>query len=209
MHDKLVIIGASGHGKVVADVAMCMKKYKSIAFLDDDERLKESLGIPVLGKSINAVDYMRTADLFVAIGNSEKRKKIQDSLEKQGASFAVLIHPDAVIGANVHISAGTVAMAGVVVNSDTRIGRGCIINTGASVDHDCCLADYVHISIGAHVAGSVKVGESTWIGAGATVINNVNICDSSMIGAGAVIICDISQSGTYIGVPARKIETKK
>lgn len=206
MHDKLIIIGASGHGKVVADVAMHMKKYSSIAFLDDDESLKESLGIPVLGKTINAIDYMRTADLFVAIGNAEKRKKIQDNLEKQGVLFTVLIHPNAIIGTNVHISAGTVIMAGGIVNSDARIGRGCIINTNSSVDHDCSLADFVHVSIGAHIAGGVTIGESTWIGAGATVSNNVKICSSCMIGAGAVVIHDIGEKGTYVGVPVRKKE---
>lgn len=204
MHKRLVIIGASGHGKVVADVAMHIGKYKNIIFLDDDDSLKESLGIPVLGNSNKATEYIGSSELFVAIGNPRIRKKIQDSLEEQGAIFARLIHPNASIGKNVQINTGTIVMAGAVVNCDTRIGRGCIINTSSSVDHDCILSDYVHISVGTHVAGNVKIGENTWLGAGAIVSNNINICKDSMIGAGAVVIQNINEPGTYVGVPARR-----
>lgn len=209
MFENLVIIGAGGHGKVVADVAIHAKKYKNVIFLDDDENLKEVLGIPVLGKSADAMEYIEKADLFVAIGNANRRKEIQDFLDKKGAVFAKLIHPDAVIGKNVCIGAGTVIMAGVVVNVDTRIGKGCIINTSSSVDHDCCLADFTHISIGVHIAGSVKIDEFTWIGAGAVVSNNINIGSSCMIGAGAVVVNDIRETGTYIGIPAKKMGINK
>lgn len=209
MFESLVIIGAGGHGKVVADIAMHTKRYRSVIFLDDDDNLKESLGVPVLGRSTKAIDYIEKSELFVAIGNAEVRKRIQDFLEKRGATFARLIHPDAVIGKNVKIGEGTVVMAGSVVNPDTRIGKGCIINTASSVDHDCWLADFVHISIGANVAGSVNIDQSTWVGAGAVICNNINICSFCMIGAGAVVIHDINDAGTYIGVPARKMEISK
>ena len=96
-------------------------------------------------------------------------------------------------------------MAGVVINPGAQIGKGCIINTSSSVDHDCQIEDYVHISVGAHLSGTIEVGERTWIGAGATVSNNVNICGGCTIGAGAVVVKDITESGTYVGVPAKKI----
>ena len=196
---RLVIIGASGHGKVIADIAV-KNGYEEIVFLDDDESIKECAGFPVVGKSCEATRML--GDKIVAIGNAKIRERIQSELE----NVVTLIHPAAVISRRVEISEGSVVMAGVVINSDAVIGKGCIINTGASVDHDCKIEDFAHISVGAHVAGTCCISRRTWIGAGATVSNNVNICGDCMIGAGAVVIKDIDKPGTYVGIPARKIK---
>ena len=197
---RLVIIGASGHGKVVADIA---KKtgYEQIVFLDDRDSLSACGGYTVAGKCCCFKDY--DCDIVVAIGNPLIREKFLTELENNGKRIPILVHPGAVIGENVEIGAGTVVAAGAVVNPGTVIGKGCIINTCASVDHDCMVADYVHVSVGAHVAGTVNIGERTWIGAGATVSNNICICANTMIGAGAVVVKDIREAGTYVGVPAR------
>lgn len=196
--NRLVIIGASGHGKVVSDIAI-QNGYKDIIFLDDNENIKECAGFKVAGK---CMEYSRilNSDYFVAIGNAEIRKQIQEKLP----NVTTLIHPKAVIGRGVTIGCGTVVMAGAVINSGCIIGRGCIVNTSSSVDHDCKIEDFVHISIGCHIAGTVSVGKKTWIGAGTVVSNNIHICDNCMIGAGAVVIKDIDEPGTYIGVPAKK-----
>lgn len=195
----LFIIGASGHGKVIADIAL-KSGYKKIYFLDDNEEIKECAGFPVVGNTRNISS--RNGDKIVAIGNAEIRARIQKGLD----CVATLIHPNAVISRRVQIGAGTVIMAGAVVNSDVVIGEGCIINTGASVDHDCRVGNFVHISVGAHVAGTCCIGERSWVGAGAVVSNNVSICSDCMIGAGAVIIKDIKKPGTFIGVPAKQIK---
>lgn len=200
---QLVIIGASGHGKVVADIAK-RNEYDDIIFLDDNESLTECGGYSVVGKGSDVSGYH--CDIIVAIGNANIRKKIQERLEAEGHSIPILIHPNAVVGENVRIDKGTVVMAGAVVNPGTLIGKGCIINTCASVDHDCKLSDYVHVSVGAHLAGTVTVGEGTWIGVGACVSNNVDICSNCMIGAGAVVLHNIEKSGTYVGVPAKRIK---
>lgn len=197
---QLVIIGASGHGKVVADIAK-KNGYDQIVFLDDKESLTNCGSYTVVGKCGSYADY--ACDIIVAIGNPFVREMFLKELERNGKNIPILIHPNATIGEDVEIGKGTVIVAGAVVNSGAVIGKGCIINTGASVDHDCTLADYVHISVGAHVAGTVSIGERTWIGAGATVSNNVSICAECMIGAGAVVVKDISEKGTYVGVPAR------
>ena len=206
MNKKLVIIGASGHGKVVADIALKLQKYEKIVFLDDNENAKECMGFPVIGKSSDAEQYIDNGDFIVAIGNAKIRKRVTGQLMKLGANITTLIHPAAVVGSEVVIGEGTVVMAGAVVNPDSTIGKGCIINTCASIDHDCKLEDYVHISVGAHVCGTVEVGERTWIGAGVTVKNNVKICGDCMIGAGATVVKDIEENGTYVGVPARRIK---
>lgn len=203
MKEKLIIIGAGGHGKVVADIAINMNTYKEIFFLDD-LATGNVMGIEVLGKSDDYMKWITEADYFVAIGNSKVRQEFLDKLEGAGASIATLVHPRATIGAHVEMGKGTATMAGAVINPDTKIGRGVIINTACSIDHDNVISDYCHISVGAHLAGTVKVGKHTMVGAGATIINNVEICEGVLIGAGATVIKSINEEGTYVGVPAEK-----
>ncbi|MFZ3577507.1 acetyltransferase [Virgibacillus sp. DJP39] len=203
--EKLLIIGASGHGKVVADIALKMNKWTGIVFLDDDESITSSINLEVIGKTVDAFKYLDECDIFVGIGNNATRKKIHMNLETQGATIATLIHPTAVIGEQVELNYGTVVMAGVVINCSTRVGKGCIINTGATLDHDNLIEDFVHVSPGAHLAGTVNVGNGSWLGIGSIISNNVKIPSCTKIGAGAVVLRDIDEPGTYIGVPARKM----
>lgn len=196
--NRLIIIGASGHGKVIADIAVKIG-YTDIVFLDDNEKIAECAGFPVVGKTVQAGDM--DGDKIVAIGNAGIREKIQKTIET-----VTLVHPDASISRRVQIGQGTVVMAGAVINSDVTVGRGCIINTCASVDHDCKIGDYVHVSVGAHVAGTCEIGKGTWIGAGAVVSNNIKVCRDCMIGAGSVVVKDIDEAGVYVGVPVRKIK---
>lgn len=195
---RLVIIGASGHGKVVADIA-ALNAYTNIIFADDNKDIRICAGYTVVADSRHAPE----GDLFVAIGNARFRKDLMRLYRNR--ALPVLIHPTAVIARNVEIGEGSVVMAGAVINPGVRIGKGCIINTSSSIDHDCVIKDYVHISVGANLSGTVTVGEGAWIGAGATISNNVDICPNVTIGAGAVVIKDIGESGTYIGVPAKKM----
>lgn len=203
--NKLMLIGASGHGNVVADIAVKTGLYTDIAFLDDMQE-KSSTDFPVLGKTSDVKKYIDEYDFFVSIGNSKIREGFLESLIQMGASVVALIHPDAVLGSNVKIGYGTAVMAGAVINTKSTIGNGVIINTCSSVDHDNIIGDYSHIAVGAHLAGNVHIDKHTWVGAGATVINNIDICSDCMIGAGAVVVNDICESGTYIGVPAKKKE---
>lgn len=200
---RLVIIGASGHGKVIADIAKQIR-YENIVFLDDNRNLTECASYPVVGTIDDCKNFYD--DFIVAIGNATVRQNIQKQLEQMEKRLSILIHPNAVVADNVTIGKGTVVMAGAVINSETVIGEGCIINTCASVDHDCNISDYVHISVGAHLAGTVSVGEKTWVGIGAVVSNNLNITADCMIGSGAVVISNLNESGTYVGCPAKRIK---
>lgn len=197
---RLIIIGASGHGKVVADCAV-KNGYEHIVFLDDDENVTRCGRYEVVGRSSEA-DRL-SGDVIVAIGNAGFRKKIQAEIDEN--RLVTLIHPEAVVGDDVEIGAGSVVMAGAVINPGSRVGKGVIVNTCSSVDHDCKIGDFVHVAVGAHLAGSVEVGEASWIGAGAIVNNNLCICGSCVIGAGAVVVKDIKEAGTYVGVPARRM----
>ena len=197
---RLAIIGASGQGKVVADIAE-KNGYDEIAFYDDKDVVSCGKWL-VIGSTDKALS--ESDDMFVAVGDAKARERLMEFFA--GHRFPVLVHPSAVIAEDVAIGEGTVVMAGAVVNPGTRIGRGAIVNTCSSVDHDCTVEDFVHISVGAHLCGTVFVGARTWIGAGVTISNNVNICDDCVIGAGAVVVKDINTTGTYVGVLAKKIK---
>lgn len=204
MNQNVVIIGASGHGKVIADIIE-KSGDRVVGFLDDDTTLPSVfLDYPVLGTVDHFVDFVEHK-FIVAIGNAAIRERIMNRMEPD-VQWYTAIHPSAVIGRDVVIGVGSVIMAGAVINPCTTIGRGVIVNTCASVDHDNVLGDYVHVSVGSHLAGTVHIGPRTWIGIGATVSNNVNICGDCMIGAGAVVIHDIEKKGTYVGIPAHIIE---
>jgi sugar O-acyltransferase (sialic acid O-acetyltransferase NeuD family) len=183
-----------------------MNKWQSFAFLDDDESIKTSMGLEVIGKTADAFINKDEADFFVAIGSNITRGKIQEKLIEQGLNVVSLIHPSAIIGTDVEIGIGTAVMAGVVINSSSRIGKGCIINTSSSLDHDNMIEDYAHISPGVRTAGSVSIGKGTWLGIGSVVSNNVSICSGCKVGAGAVVVKDITEPGTYVGVPVRRVD---
>ena len=198
---RLWIVGASGHGKVISEIAT-LNGYDDIVFLDDNENVTECGGFPVVGKSYDAAG----GDVFIAIGNSSIRKNLVEFYCDR--NMPVLIHPQAVISNSVSIEEGSVVMAGAVINPGVTIGKSSIINTSSSVDHDCKLGDYVHLAVGAHLCGTVSIGDNVWIGAGSVVINNITICPNCFIGAGAVVVKDLYDSGCYIGVPAKLMEDK-
>lgn len=162
----------------------------------------------IIGKSSEAFRYISDYDIHIAIGNNKTREKIQSQLETAGATIPILIHPSAVIGENVELGKGTVVMAGVVINCCSRIGKGCIVNTSVTIEHDNVIEDYAQISTGAHIAGTVRIGRNAWIGIGVVIVNNINITSECIVGAGAVVVRDIIETGTYVGIPARKIKQK-
>ncbi|MFL8938372.1 acetyltransferase [Rossellomorea oryzaecorticis] len=205
MKEKLLIIGASGHGKVVANIALKMNRWQSVAFLDDNENINSSLGLEVIDTSSEVSKYIEEYEVFVGIGNNVTRQKVQEKLETLGAEIPVLIHPTAVIGEQVEIENGTALMAGTIVNCCTRIGRGCIVNTGSTIDHDNCIEDFVHVSPGANLAGTVYIGKRSWLGIGSVVSNNINITSDCKLGAGSVVIKDITDPGVYVGAPVRRV----
>lgn len=197
----IIVIGAGGHGKVIADLVIKTSNCL-VGFLDDNASLKTVMGYPVLGPVNHIETYKSTAEFVIGVGNNQIRKCIA---EKYNVQWHTLIHPTASIGLDVILGSGTVILANSVINSSVIVGNHCIINTGAIVEHDNILENYVHIAPGAILGGTVLVGERTQIGIGATVKNNISICENSLVGAGAVVVQDIISCGNYIGLPARKL----
>lgn len=201
---RLAILGASGHGKVVADCAeLC--GWESVSFFDDAWPAKQSNGAwPVDGDTRSLLARLSEFDgVLVAIGNSWVREAKLQILFEEGATLPTLIHPSAVVSHYAVVGAGSVLFAGAVVNVDCQIGWGGIINTGATIDHDCVLGNAVHVSPGAHLAGGVIVGDRSWVGIGSSVRQLVRIGCDVMVGAGAAVVSDISDACVVTGVPAR------
>lgn len=214
MNDKdkpVVIYGASGHGKVVADI-VTQAGGTVLAFADDNDFLWgcEFFGHPVWGGMEKLREQTQAGDepfdVIIAIGDNSTRRRVSETLERQGFLFARAIHPSAQIGRGAHIGAGSVVMANCAVNPDAAIGSHCIINTGVTVDHDCVIGDFCHLSPGAHLGGTVRVGASTWIGLGASVINNIDIGENVTVGAGSVVIRNIGSHSVVVGNPARLLK---
>ena len=188
---KIVILGASGHAHVIADIIKA-ERNQLVAFLDDDSKQTDCVG-PIS-------DYIKYLDceFIIGIGNADVREK----LSKLPLKWHTAIHPSAIISDSASIAEGTVVMPNAVINARSKVGKHCIINTGAIVEHDNSIGDYSHISVGVKLGGTVSIGKKCWIGIGSNVKNNLKICDNVFIGAGATVINNIECTGIYVGVPA-------
>ena len=207
MNKQVVIIGAGGHAKVIADIII---KSGDIVYGFLDDNINKGTYIidkyKILGKLEDCISMQeKDSKLYfiIAIGNNHTRKTIA---EKYNLNYYTAIHPTAVIGLDVKLGKGTTVMANTCVNSSTKIGKHCIINTGAIIEHDNVIENHVHVSPNATLCGTVKVGECTHIGAGAVIKNNTSIIGNCVVGAGTVVVKNIEKRGTYIGVPAKIVE---
>ena len=196
--NRLIVVGAGGHGKVIADIAL-KNEYSDIYFIDDNVS-GECMGFPIIGTSekLEALNDGKT-DFVIGIGKNVTRRRVAQTHD---VPWVTLIHPSAQIAYGVSIGKGTVVMAGAVINACAKVGEHCIVNTRAVIEHDNVLENFVHISPSATLGGTVSIGEGSHIGICASVRNNISICSDCTVGVGAVVVKDIEKSGTYIGVPA-------
>ncbi|WP_321372003.1 acetyltransferase [uncultured Desulfuromusa sp.] len=201
---RLAILGASGHGKVVADIAECCG-WQSIEFYDDAwPKTKKNGAWEVVGNTEALISQLKNYDgVVVAIGNNEIRNSKLMELKDLDAPLVALVHPSATLSRYVALGSGSVVMAGVVVNAGTTIGAGAILNTCSSVDHDCRLGDSVHVSPGARLAGGVCLGDRSWVGIGASIRHGITIGSNVMVGAGAAVVNNLPNDVTALGVPAK------
>jgi sugar O-acyltransferase (sialic acid O-acetyltransferase NeuD family) len=202
---RLAILGASGHGKVVAEIAEL--NGWDVVFFDDAFPSVTCLAHwAVVGNTQDLLQKLSEFEgCFVAIGNNRFRLDKQKMLMEKGAIFPALIHPTAVVSRYAKIGAGSVVMAGAIINPFAQINQACIVNTAATIDHDCVLAIGVHISPGANLAGAVTVCECSWIGIGASVKQCLQIGSNVVVGAGAAVVSDVADNLTVVGVPAKTL----
>jgi sugar O-acyltransferase (sialic acid O-acetyltransferase NeuD family) len=203
----VIILGAGGHAKVIADI-LISQGTQVRGFLDDDSKLwgETRLGLPVLGAIDPHFEY-EPDGLIIGIGDNLVRRSIAQRLSAQPQRmWRNALHPQATIARSAQLGRGIVVGAGAVVNPDSVLGDHVIINTGATVDHDCAIGDFVHVAPGAHLAGGVMVGEGALIGIGSSLIPNVRIGEWTTVGAGSVVISDLSPRFIAFGVPAKSQE---
>ncbi len=211
MKPGLVIWGASGHGKVVADAARAGGVFAIAGFIDDDPALHGGslLGLPILGgpQQLSGLKERGVTYAFIAVGRCATRMALGARALAAGLELATIIHPRATVAGDVlaEMGGGTLIAAGAVVNPGCRLGAHVIINTLAGVDHDCQLADGVHIAPGSHLAGGVTVGQGALVGVGAVVREGLRLGARCTIGAGAAVVTDVPEGVTVVGVPARPL----
>ena len=197
---RLAILGASGHGKVVAETAL-LSGWESVSFFDDTYPDKIHLSSwSVEGTTSDLIQNANKFDgVHIAIGDNLIRHSKFDELV--GLNIVSIIHPSAVISSSAAIGQGAAIFGGVVINAESVLGLGAILNTGCTVDHDCRVGDFSHISPGVHLAGHVSVGDFSWLGIGSSVIQCLSIGPNTIIGAGSVVAKDIPGSSLAYGVP--------
>jgi len=204
---KVAIVGASGHGKVVADTILQQHQHALICFFDDDYPAKHINGIwDVVGTTKDLLNNASNYDCaIIAIGNNSIRRHKQQQCIDAGVNITSFIHPRASVSPLADIGRGVVILAGAVVNAFAVVGDACIINSNSVVEHDVKLSIAVHVCPGTNIAGGVEIGAETWVGIGATVKQLVKIGSKVTIGAGATVIKDVTDNLTIVGSPAKPL----
>ena len=202
---KIAIVGASGHGKVVAELAE-ESGYQVVFFDDaypDKQKIEHWQIIGNFTELLNLKEDYKHA--IVAIGNNQIRFNLSDELFNSGFNLPVLIHPSAVVSRYAQIDDGTVVFANAVINAFSKISRHCIINTSAIIEHDCMLGDAVHLSPNVALAGGTQIDKLSWLGVGSVTKQLVKIGSNVIVGANATVVKDIPADVTVVGTPAVQI----
>ena len=207
---RVVILGAGGHGKVLA-AALLRAGQTVLGFLDPDPSLlgKKILGLPVLGDDevLKQAEnkHWRLVNGIGSVGRPARRREIFERLKARGFSFATVIDPSAIVAPEVEIGEGAQILAGAVIQPGAYIGRNCIVNTRASIDHDTVLGAHVHVAPGAVLSGCVILGDEVHIGTGAAIKQGIRIGSGAVIGVGSAVIHDVPSDSLQAGVPARPL----
>jgi sugar O-acyltransferase (sialic acid O-acetyltransferase NeuD family) len=216
MLPRLVIVGAGGHARVLAEIVHLRRQFQLVGFTDSNPQLKgmKILDVPVLGgdEILPGLRSQGVEEAIVGVGSSGDnypRSLLFERIVRIGFHPALLIHPTAVLSASVEIGRGVAVMARAVVNPNARLGDNVIVNTGAIVEHDCILGDHVHVASGACLSGGVRVGQMSFVGVGASSIQQVSIGEGCLIGGGAAVVGDIPDHTVALGVPARIVRGHK
>lgn len=205
--EKIFVFGAGGHAKVLIDVVERQGLFEIAFIVDDDATMKDAIfyNYRVIGGRTELLSGS-VAKGIVAIGCNTTRCSIAAWLKKHGYELVTAVHPSAQLARGASVGAGSVIMAGAVINSDVTIGENVIINTRASIDHDCSIGNGAHIAPGAILCGSVTVADGTFICAGAIVLPNTAIGRHVIVGAGSTVVCDLPDKVTVVGTPARIVK---
>lgn len=199
---RVYIYGASGHGKVIAEMLLADEV---AGFIDDGIAAgTPTLGWKVLG-GFSALPPPQNIEVALGIGANRVRERVASRLLEAGYTLATVVHSTAVIAPSARLGAGTVAMATAVVNAEAHVGRGVILNTRSVTEHECVVGDFAHLSPGACLGGQARVGRRAHIGLNASVIHLGEVGDDVTVGVGAAVVRPVAAGLTVVGVPARPL----
>ena len=206
---RVVIVGAGGQGKIVADILRATKPLGTmfaVGFVDDGPWSNGAtvMDLPVLG-SVDALPGIDHDGVVVAIGDNAVRAAVSLALDARGERIVTVQHPSASVSADVELGPGCMISAGAVITPCVRLGRGVLVNTNASIDHDTVIGDFAHVGPRAVGGGRVTIGARTLIGLGAAVLSGCRVGDDAVVGAGAVVTRDVPDAVVVVGVPARVV----
>jgi UDP-perosamine 4-acetyltransferase len=213
---SVIVIGAGGHARVVADALLCAGA-NVLGFTDADTTLwgRAVIGLPVLGgDEVLARHDAGTVALVNGLGmidarSATLRRRVQEGLSSQGWTFTAVRHPSAIVSPRARLASDVQVLAGAVIQTGASVGAGTIINTRAVIEHDANLGDWSHVAPGAVICGDVRIGCATHVGAGATVRQGLCVGARCVIGIGAAVVSDQSDDACAVGVPARPFESKQ
>ncbi len=209
--NAIVVVGGGGHAKVVISILQKMKSYRIVGYTDMKDK-GSILGVSYLGSDselgkVALEQNGLNAVLAVGqVGLGKQRYELWEHIHSHDLSLPRIVSPGAIVNEGVSGGEGATVMDGAVINAGTSLGIGAIVNTNSTIEHDVVLEDWVHVAPGATVCGGVSIGRFSMIGAGATVIEGMKIAPECIVGAGATVVRDITESGIYVGSPARRIQ---
>lgn len=211
---NIIIIGASGHSKVIVDALEKMEKWNIIGYVDSFKKEKEFFGYPILGTEESLPKIIRIYDIFggvIAIGDNFVRFKMVKKIEEQIPDFKFIsaIHPKAILGRGVQIGDGTVVMAGVVINSDTTIGEHSIINSSSTIEHDSTIGNFSTIAPNVSMGGGVKIGNFSTISIGAIIKHLIQIDDNVLVGANSLVLNNVEKNSVVYGTPTKLVRKRE
>ena len=194
---RLLIVGAGGHGRSVAEAVLAAGRYKLVGFVDDAAPgLQHVWDLPVFGATADLARYREHADAaVVAIGNNRLREALQHTLYAAGFELATVVHSHAMVSPRAVIGAGCAIMAGAIVGTGAQLGAGVIVNCGAVIDHDGRVDDFGHLGVNAAMSGGSVLGRGAWMQAGSVLGYGAMIEAGKVLGPGEAVNKTINRNG--------------
>ena len=209
MKERVAFLGAGSHADAILPILDPLR-YQFIGFFDD-KPISEHDGYPILGRldeAVTAIEEGRIDKVFITIGENKKRQEIFESVAENhyDALFNIISPQAAVLTPESICGRGIFVGYGAFIGSKVHLGDNTVVNTNAIVEHHTVIDGHCNIAPNATVNGLCHLAEDVYVGSSATLVQLMDVVSAVTIGAGATVVRSITESGTYVGLPARKIK---